>query len=368
MPDHLQVGDVVAGHRVAGGTHGAGGRAVGRGRHRLPAGQVGQGEQPRIAAAAGAADEPVAPHVLAPGHDPAPVVEPGGQPGQHGRTERRPAHLVLAGPQHPDWPAGHGPGEQHRVQGGVIGSVVAVGACPLGVVHGHLGGVQAQARREGVAQREHPLAVAPRRDGAGVPAGDRATRRHRGVGEEGAGVLGRVHRGRRGGGSCILARLDGNILGGRAEQEPLQVAVIGQGLGHPPLSRERRVRHDVAARQVDLVVERRLAGRRRRDRDHRRPEVARSLDEDLDAERRPDERDRLLELERRAETRTRGRLAEGDRIGRGSRSRRDQQSPDREQHGEPAAVRTTAPANPTGTAAQCFHARPAMRIIPSPFS
>ena len=239
VPYYLQVGDAVAGHRVARGAHGAGRRAVGGGRHRPTPGQVSQGQQPRLAAAPGAADEAVAPHVLPPGHDPALGVQARGQPRQHGGTERRPGHLVLSRPQHPDRPPRHGPGEQRRVQRGVVGAVVPVGAGALGVAHGHPASVQAEPGRDGVAQREHALAVAPHGDRAVIPAGDRAARRHRGVREERPGVLGGADRGRGNSRALVAAGFDRGVLGGRGQQEARQVIGVRQRLGDLPPGRLR---------------------------------------------------------------------------------------------------------------------------------
>ena len=141
---------------------------------------------------------------------------------------------------------GHGAGQQHRVQRGVVGAVVAVGARPLNVVHGHLAGRQAQAGRDGPAQREHALAVAPDGDLLPVPAGDGAAGRHRGVGQVGPGELGLQGAGHRGGRLLIVPFVDGDHLCGRGQQERLQVPLVGQGRGHLPPGRpgDRPRRHD----------------------------------------------------------------------------------------------------------------------------
>ena len=157
----------------------------------VPAGPVRQRQQPRLAAGARAADEAVAPHVLPPADDPPGGVQAGRQPGQHGRADRAPAQLVLAGPEHPHRAAGHRPGQQQRVGRRVVRGVVPVDAGALDVVHDQLARVQAEPGGQRPAQREDALAVRPHAIGRrAVPAGDRAARRHRGVREERPGVLG----------------------------------------------------------------------------------------------------------------------------------------------------------------------------------
>ncbi len=237
VPGDLQAGDVIARHRVARGAHPVGRLEVGRRRHRAAPRQLGQGEQARVPAHGGTAHEAVAPHVLPPGHDPAPGVQAGREPREHGRPQRRPAHLVLAGPLHPDRPAGDRPRQQHRIQGHVVRAVLPVDPRALHVLHRHLPGLQSQPGRDRRAQQEDALTVAPHGDRAAVPAGDRAAGRHRRVGQERPGELG----GQRPGGRArdIPGRLVHHrlVLRRRRQHEPVQVTGVGQRRGRPPSGR-----------------------------------------------------------------------------------------------------------------------------------
>ena len=104
-------------------------------------------------------------------------------------------------------------------------------------MHRHLPGLQPQPGRDRRAQREDALTVTPHGDGLAVPAGDRAARRHRRVGQERPGELG----GQRAGGRArgVPARLVHHrlLLRRRREQEPPHVARIGQRRGRLPARR-----------------------------------------------------------------------------------------------------------------------------------
>ena len=148
VPGHLEIGDVVAGHRVAGGAHRPGRRAV-RG------GDIGLAARPGGSARAAAARRRcpgrpmkpllhtscrqvwIRPPASSPADSRASMADPNGA---HDISSPR-DHITRTGPP------GHRPGQQHRVGGHVVGAVVPVGARALDVVHGHLPGRQPQARR-----------------------------------------------------------------------------------------------------------------------------------------------------------------------------------------------------------------------------
>ena len=100
---------------------------------------------------------------------------------QHGRPDRLEAELLLAAPLQADALAGQAPGDQRRVERGIVGAVVAVAAGAVQMPRGDGLDWQAEHRRQVLAQRMHALAVRPHREMAVAELGQRAGRRHRGV-------------------------------------------------------------------------------------------------------------------------------------------------------------------------------------------
>ena len=125
------------------------------------------------------------------------------------------------------------------------------------VMHGQLGGIQAQAGGQRAAQREHALAVCPHADLPAVPAGDRAAGGHRAVRDERPGELGGqgladLRRRLR-----VLAPHDRLVLGGLGQQETFQVVLVRQRLPHRPPGRPGQLLAAVtAARSVSAITPR----------------------------------------------------------------------------------------------------------------
>jgi hypothetical protein len=77
----------------------------------------------------------VAPELVLPGHDAAGGVELRLQIERHGRAVGLPRELILAHPLQLHRPAVRGTREQRRVEGRVVGAVVAVAARAFGMGH-----------------------------------------------------------------------------------------------------------------------------------------------------------------------------------------------------------------------------------------
>ena len=175
---------------------------------------------------AGPGSVAVAPQLIGPVGDRPVLVDAGFDVGEHGRAERLPGQLVGAAPERPYVPAGNPHRQQRGVHGNVVCGIVAVAAGALDVLHDDGIGRQFQGRRNGTAQREHTLAVAPHVEASVVVFRDGTAWADRCVRKEGPREGG-VHHGRRivvpGG---VIADQAG--LGLCASQPPGQVIAIGQ--------------------------------------------------------------------------------------------------------------------------------------------
>ena len=161
MMDHALGGDVVERLAVAGGAAAVRFRHVAGRRLRHRIGQGDRAEQ--HAAGARAVVMRRAPDFLRPVDRLAGVVEQRLHLDHHGRRLRLVDEFLLAPPAHADRLARHLHGDDGGVGRGIVGAVMAVAARALHVVHGDLGGVDAERLGERGAQREHALAMRPYR-------------------------------------------------------------------------------------------------------------------------------------------------------------------------------------------------------------
>jgi len=187
--------------------------------------------------AAGAADEPLLHTSWRQVTILARAVEPR-TTGQHGRAERAPVIRPRGDHRHPDRPHRQRPGrDQHASRAASSAPFARSRAAHLRgspVTWAGVQGVQATERHHAA---RSALAVDPRRDGAGVPAGDRAVgpmeawaRKGRCIGGPGpssttAGLL-------------VWPRLNGtSSAAGEQEKEPLQVGSSGGATRSPAMGR-----------------------------------------------------------------------------------------------------------------------------------
>ena len=133
------------------------------------------------AAAAGPLDVSRAPDLRRPVGRTAALVEIDMQGHQHGGADRLEAELFLAAPLQSDPAIRNAHGDQGRVEGRIVGAVVAIAARAMQVLRRDRLDRQAEHRSEVLAQRMHALAVRAHRQVTVAELGQGARRRHRGV-------------------------------------------------------------------------------------------------------------------------------------------------------------------------------------------